>query len=145
LVHISSFLSFHDCTPEILFVIISSSSSSFSNSSFLSLPFYFLISSSFLPYLFLFSSLSLPLLFPPSLIPHSVRFFYCYCFLFLFCSFSLSPLFSFFNSFSAYSLTCPKPFAYSSPQTLPLLRNFLLFAPPLSPPSFLSRLSHLPI
>jgi hypothetical protein len=36
-----------------------------------------------------------------------------YCFLFLYCSLSLSPFFSFFNSFSAYSLTCPKLFAYS--------------------------------
>ncbi len=90
-------------------------------------------------YFFLFSLLLLIVQF---LISHYILF-SRYFFLFLYCSFSLSPLFSFFNSFSAYSLTCPKLFAYSSPQTLPLLRNVLLFAPPLSLPSFLSRLFHL--
>jgi hypothetical protein len=89
LVHFPSFLSFHDCTPEILFVIFSSYSSSFSYSSFL-----------------LISSLSLPL-FSPSL-DCSISYiplytFSRYFFLFLYCSFSLSPLLSFFNSFSAYS------------------------------------------
>ncbi len=91
-------------TPEILFVIFSSFSPSFSYSSSL-----------------LISSLSLTLLSPSldcsiSYIP--LYTFFALRFLFPYCSFSLSPLFSFFNSFSAFSLTCPKLFAYSSPQTL---------------------------
>ncbi len=104
------------CTPEILFVIFSSFSSSFSYSSFL-----------------LISSLSLTLLSPSldcsiSYIPLNTFFrVTVFCFLFLYCSFSLSPFFSFFFSLSSYSLTCPKLFTYSSPQILPLLFNFFLF------------------